>query len=131
VAIILVLEEDPQCRRAFRGVLTQAGYAVMEARHAVEAIYYAQQYPIALGVVPLLRPVPLSLATLRSLRTVAPRIRLLALWDRGRIGALDGQRLAQVGGADRVLGLPGDEAHFLGTIQELLAESPGAADGIW
>jgi DNA-binding response OmpR family regulator len=129
VATILVMEEDLQCRRAFRGVLTQAGYAVMEAQNAPEAIYYAQQHHIDLVIVPLLRPMALSVATLRSLRTVAPRIRLLALWDRGRTGSRDGQRCAQLGGADRVLELPGDETRVLGTIQELLADGPGAAGG--
>jgi DNA-binding response OmpR family regulator len=128
VATILVIEEDRQCRQAFRGVLTRAGYVVMEARDAPEGIHYAQQHPIDLIVVPLLRPVPLSIATLRSLRTVAPTVRLLALRDRGRIGPLESQRCAQLGGADRVLEFPGDEAHFLVAVWELLAER-AAADG--
>jgi len=127
VATMLVLEEDLQCRRALREVLTQAGYAVMEARTAVEAIYYAQQHHIDLVVLPLVLPVPLGVATMRSLRKVAPSIRLLALWDRGRVRSIDGQRFAQLGGADRVLKLPGDETRFLETIQALLADGPSAA----
>ncbi len=121
MACILVITEDMEKRRAWRQLFVHAGYAVMDARHRQEGMHYIQTHIIDLVVLEVLLSTPQEVATLHTLRTEAPTIRLLVLVDHDVLGQRDGGLLAQLSGADRVLQLPVAHAVLLAAVRELLA----------
>ena len=121
MACILVITEDMEKRRAWRQLFVHAGYAVMDARDGREGMHYIQTHIIDLVVLEVLLSSHQEVATLHTLRTGAPTIRLLVLVDTGVIGQREGELIAQLSGADRVLQLPVAHAVLLAAVRELLA----------
>ncbi len=116
---LLVIAEDLERRRAWRRLFVHAGYAVMDARDGREGMHYSQTHVIDLVVLDV--PLPQGRATLRALRLVAPAMRLLVLVDHDVLGQIDGGRMAQLSGADRVVQLPVADAVLLAAVRALLA----------
>ncbi len=116
---LLVIAEDVERRQGWRQVFDHAGYTVMEARDGREGVHYSQTHVIDLVVLDV--ALPQGSATLRALRLVAPAMRLLVLVDHDVLGQIDGGRMAQLSGADRVVQLPVADAVLLAAVRALLA----------
>jgi CheY-like chemotaxis protein len=125
MACILVITEDLEQRRAWRRLFVHAGYAVMDARHVPEGLHYLQAHAIDLVVLALVLSAPDAQTTLQALRTGAPTLRLLVLYDLGVIGEIEGALLRQLHRMDRVLTQPVTEAALLAAVRELLALPQG------
>jgi CheY-like chemotaxis protein len=114
---LLVITEDLEKRRTWRRLFVHAGYAVMDARHAQEGLHYLQTHAIDLVVLELAGTAPHVQATLQALRTGAPTLRILLLFDLGVTGPTAEDLLRQRYDADRVLTQPVSEAGLLASVR--------------
>ncbi len=121
MACLLVITEDLERRQAWRQVFDHAGYAVMDARDGREGVHYSQTHVIDLVVLDMPPPLHQGMATLHALRHGSPAMRLLVLVDHSLLGQIDGNLMAQLSAADRVVQLPVGPAVLLAAVRELLA----------
>ena len=120
---ILVIDDDPELRGVVREMLEGAGYAVLEASDGHAGVQVCQTSALDLVITDLLMPEHDGYATIRALRTVCPRAKIIAVSGAGPIGQRDMLAFAALVGADRTLAKPLRRADLLAAVQALLSAS--------
>lgn len=115
---ILVVDDEVAIRRFFERTLAQAGYSVRTAADGREALAALEAGLPQLVITDLVMPDQEGLETIRTMRGKYPGLRILAV-----SGAFGGTqlRVAQLLGADAVLGKPVHALQLLEKVAELLA----------
>jgi CheY-like chemotaxis protein len=117
---ILVIDDDPELRSVVREMLEGGGYAVLEASDGHAGVQICQTNALDLVITDLLMPEHDGYATIRTLRTVCPHAKIIAISGAGPIGQRDMLAFAAFAGADRTLAKPVRRADLLAAVQELL-----------
>jgi two-component system, cell cycle sensor histidine kinase and response regulator CckA len=78
-ATILVVDDEPGVRKLLRNVLTGASYQVLEADNGREAERQAENSEIDLVIMDLAMPVQDGIETIRTLRRLRPRLKIIAM----------------------------------------------------
>ncbi len=78
---ILLVEDEPQVRALARGILTRAGYTVLEAEHGVAALELCERFqqPIQLVLTDVVMPMMSGRELVERLRTVRPEAKVLLM----------------------------------------------------
>lgn len=76
---VLVVDDEPAIRALYNEILTDAGYAVIEASEGKAAIRYAQQHTVDLIITDLLMPEFEGIETIRYLRGQFPQVPIVAI----------------------------------------------------
>ena len=116
---ILIVEDDELLRDAFRLLLEDAGYQVLEAGTADEAIALAQDRLPALMVLDLGLPDRPGLEVVRTLRRDPALIDIPVVALTGRVGEAE-KRACLDAGCDRYLAKPVSPRELLRELPELL-----------
>jgi CheY-like chemotaxis protein len=116
---ILIVEDDELLRDAFRLLLEDAGYQVLEAGTANEAIALAQDRLPALMVLDLGLPDRPGLEVVRTLRRDPALIDIPVVALTGRVGEAE-KRACLDAGCDRYLAKPVSPRELLRELPELL-----------
>jgi two-component system KDP operon response regulator KdpE len=124
-ATILVVDDEPQLRRAMKATLTDLGYSVMEAKTGEEALEKLRHEPADLILLDLNMPGIGGLETCRALREQSDTpIIILSVrnTEHDKVQALDA-------GADDYVTKPFGIQELLARIRAAMRRAPSAADG--
>ena len=122
MATILVIDDNPEERKAFSRVLHEAGHSVVEACDTPSGLAsMTQMRPLALVITALVLTGGGGYQLIRQVKRQRPQVKVLAIAG-GRVFTAAEVVIATLGGADRTLRRPVEEGTFLTTVQALLAE---------
>jgi PAS domain S-box-containing protein len=117
---ILVVDDEAAVRSLFHGILTRAGYRVMEAADGAQAVAAVKKGGVALVITDLVMPEQEGIETIMKIRRSYPQMKIAAV-----SGALGGRYLqtASLLGADAALTKPVSEEALVGMVRRLLGRS--------
>ena len=121
-SIALVVEDDPWIRLLLRDLLTDEGYAVLEASNGSAAVRLAQRQPPALVLLDLVLPEQSGLELLAELKSTRATARVPVIAVSARTDLL--ARAAEL--ADAVVAKPFDIEELLAKISAARRSCPGA-----
>ena len=118
MAQILVIDDEYECRVAFRKALEHVGHAVLEASDGEEGILlYREQQP-DLVILDILMPGKEGIETTRELKREFPDVKIIAMSGSGT-GYLD---MAKEFGAERTFSKPFKGEEMLKAVKKLLGK---------
>lgn len=117
---VLVIDDEAMIRTALCATLTDAGYAVAEARDGVQGVEALRNYPADAVVVDIYMPLLDGFETIRELRQVAPDAKIIAMSGSSR-GAFDPLKAAELLGVDGALRKPFGVEEVLAALADVLA----------
>jgi CheY-like chemotaxis protein len=122
VARILIIDDQDHVRRLVRDLLPPHHH-VLEASNGVEGLRLYSQQPADLVLCDLFMPDKDGIETIRELRRHNPGVKIVAMSGGSFDGRMNLLGVAQVLGADRVLGKPFDYETLCATVEGVLAEA--------
>jgi CheY-like chemotaxis protein len=121
-ARVLLVDDQPDVRLAFRYMLEADGYRVIEAGNGTEALAQLVKQPIDVIVTDLYMPWMDGLSLLRAVRSNNVKTRVIAMSGSPNLGKEASLQAASILGADAVLEKPVTRLQLVGTIKALLNE---------
>ena len=126
---MLVIDDEAAVRAALCVTLSDAGYAVTEARDGAEALEILRAAPADAVLMDIYMPLQDGFEAIRELRRVAPAVKIIAI-SGGSRGDFDPLKAAEMLGADRTLRKPFGTDDLLGSLADLLpVPRPGGPSG--
>src|SRR5262245_28480932 len=101
MARILIIDDDAQTRIVLQEMLAWEGYEVSEAGDGHEGLHRYQATPKDVIILDILMPEQEGLETIRTLRRVAPAVKIIAISGGEQTGGMDFLRVAAALGAQR------------------------------
>jgi len=92
VSRVLIVDDEAGIRSYLRGVLERQGYEVQEAKDGHEALLLFAEFPADVVVLDIFMPRKEGLETIRELRKVAPRVKIIVItggWSEVDVDLLD------------------------------------------
>jgi CheY-like chemotaxis protein len=123
MAHILLIDDEELVRLTLREMLRGAGHSVAEAGDGRAAIALFEATPPDLVITDILMPEQEGLQTIAHMRSLRPRIKIIAMSGGGGPRSHDLFRYATMLGARRALSKPFKKKEFLDAIEKVLAES--------
>ncbi len=117
MATVLIVDDEPLIRWAVREILEEAGYSVVEAGSAAEAMVRIGEgggHPVAVALLDLRLPDSDDLSLLRRVRGEAPACRVIVMTAHGTPEVL---RDAIMQGAFGTISKPFDLSNIVGLVQ--------------
>jgi CheY-like chemotaxis protein len=124
VARILLVDDDDLTRTTVKEMLARAGHEVSEAVNGFEGLQIFSEYPSDLVVTDIFMPEKEGLSTIRDMRQLFPKVKIIAM--SGGIWAMDsdlGLKAATLFGADITFPKPVAKAKLLAAVEDLLTHS--------
>ncbi len=125
MARVLVVDDQPDFRRATIRLLERAGHTVTEAADGAEGLRQIAAHPTDLVVTDLFMPDMDGLEFMRELARRRPGTRVIAVSGGGAMDAASILEVASALGAVRTLAKPVDPTAFLALVQEVLGADAG------
>ena len=127
---VMIIDDDPVLRLVAGEALRQGGYVVREAEDGAVALRDLRDHPVDLAIVDMLMPNKEGIETIRELKVMWPRTRVVAISGGGR--GLNTEYLLSVArsfGADAVFQKPIRAGGFVDMVREVLdgPPAPGAS----
>ena len=119
---ILLVDDDELLRGALRQILVRAGYDVDDASNGKVAIREYRRQRSDVVITDIVMPDEEGLGTIRELRRVDPKVKIIAISGGGLGKAGDYLGIAQILGAMRTLAKPFVPEVLLAMITEVLAD---------
>ncbi len=135
MAVVLIIDDDPDARLILDRVLRHAGHATHTAGNGIEAREVVSQVQPDVAFVDIFMPEMDGIDTIAELRRTCPRTRIVAMsagWNVGPFVGVEGDwrdvlKVARDIGADRALQKPLDPDVVCQQVDELVAEGPRAS----
>jgi DNA-binding response OmpR family regulator len=124
---IVIADDDPLARSAYRAALQRSGYTVYAAQDGEEATRLVERGGVSLLILDILMPRKEGLETLLEMKTRFPDLAIIAISAGGRRGEVDFLSLAAKFGADGVLRKPFTPKTLLALMTELMPEHQARA----
>lgn len=126
MALVLLIDDDPQMRSTLSRILASAGHAVVEAGNGREGLAMFHARPPDVVVTDIIMPEKEGIETIIEMRRMSQRSRIVAISGGGHAGKVDFLTVAKKLGADLVLQKPIRAAELLRAVDNLF---PSAASG--
>ncbi len=118
MAKILVIDDEPQVRRAICAMLARGGYEPLEATDGVEGLEVARAQSIDAVITDIMMPNKEGIETIRELRRDVPNLPILVI--SGNAGSALYLQMATLLGAHSALAKPFRSAELLAAVARLL-----------
>lgn len=125
IARILVVDDEPQMRRAVCDNLVAAGYVVAEAENGSIAETLLGMQPYDLVITDIIMPEKEGIETLQEIRRRHPRTAVIAMSGGDAGGGSGFLDIALKLGADRILRKPFRRAELLAVVEDALQSHKG------
>ena len=119
--VVLVADDKKQIRELLRDVLSDAGYAVLEAADGRQAVRICREATIDLVITDLVMPEQDGIETIQALRLNFPSVPLIAMSGMFDIETI--LRTARNLGAAAVFSKPLDVSEIVRTVAALLGDA--------
>lgn len=116
---ICIVDDNADVRQALRARLETRGYEVSEAANGDAALVLIEQRRPALAIVDIIMPDREGLSLIRELKTLLPKLPIIAISGGGEIGPKDYLKLALEFGADAAFAKPLRDADFMASVEHL------------
>jgi len=123
VAVILVIEDDPQVRMLIQELLSTNGYQIKEATNGQEGIDAYRKNPVDLVIIDIFLPEKGGYEVIQELTHEFPDVTIFAISGGLSQREVDVLRTAEMLGAKRTFEKPLDLASLLHAIHEELDEA--------
>ena len=123
MAKILVIEDDEIVRGVIRRVLQSKGFDVLEASDGKQGVDVFREKSADLVITDIVMPNKEGLETIRDLRRLDPRVKIIAISGGGRNTPDDYLDVAEKFGAMRTFEKPFEWDDLIQAITELLGKS--------
>ena len=120
MALVLLIDDNPQMRRTLRRVLEGANHEVIEASDGREGVELFRGRAVDVVVTDIIMPGQEGIETIMELRRFAPETKILAISGISAGDRVDFLQAARQLGADASLRKPFRAVEFLATIDNLL-----------
>ena len=120
MARILVIDDDPDARRALRRMLEHAGHEVINAPDGRVGVRLYMEKPTDIVITDLVMPEMDGIEVIMELRRKYSEVKIIALSDGGRFGADDYLSAAEKLGAQRSFAKPFKQIELLEAVDELI-----------
>jgi CheY-like chemotaxis protein len=124
---VMIIDDDPVLRLVAGEALRQGGFDVREAEDGAIALRDLRDHPVDLAIVDMLMPNKEGIETIRELKSMWPRTRVIAISGGGR--GLKTEYLLSVArtfGADAVFEKPIRASGFVEIVRQVLDSPPSA-----
>jgi len=122
---ILLADDDHQVRNMLKLTLEREGYEVVEAEDGVQAVRLYLNHSIDLVVTDIVMPEKEGIETIMELRSINPKIKIIAISGGGRISPDDYLNWARRFGVGHTFTKPVDRKELLEAIKDLLGTECG------
>jgi len=120
----LIIDDEPAVRKTLRTYLERAGYQVAEAGDGRTGLRLHAAAPADVIITDIFMPDFDGIETIRELRRVAPRVKVIVVSGGDSTGTLNMLEDAKLLGADRAFHKPLKPEELLGAVREMLSEGP-------
>jgi CheY-like chemotaxis protein len=124
MALVLVIDDDPQMRNTLRRILASAGHKVLEASNGRDGIALFQSHAPDVVVTDIIMPEKEGIETIIEMRRLGCGSKILAVSGGGHAGKVDFLTVAKKLGADLVLQKPIRAADLLHAVGNVVAPMP-------
>jgi CheY-like chemotaxis protein len=123
MATILVIDDDAAMRRVLKRMLSANHDVVEAADGSIGLARFIERQP-QLVITDILMPKKEGIETIREIRRIAPKVKILAMSGGGGVGTPHYLEMAGKLGADVTLMKPVSAANLRATVSALLADAP-------
>lgn len=127
MARILIIDDEEVVRFTVRKLLEKHDHEVVEARTGIEGVSLFQANEIDLVVTDIIMPDKEGLETIREIRSLDDKVKIIAVSGGGRIGPDSFLAMAERLGANKTFTKPFDMADFVAAVDRLLLTGRGGA----
>ncbi len=120
----MIIDDEPAVRKTLRTSLERAGYQVAEAGDGRTGLRFHAAAPADVIITDIFMPDFDGIETIRELRRVAPRVKVIVMSGGDSTGTLNMLDDAKLLGADRAFHKPVRPEELLGAVREMLSENP-------
>ena len=120
----MIIDDEPAVRKTLRTYLERAGYQVAEAGDGRTGLRLHASAPADVIITDIFMPDFDGIETIRELRRVAPRVKVIVVSGGDSTGTLNMLEDAKLLGADRAFHKPLKPEELLGAVREMLSEGP-------
>lgn len=129
MALVLLIDDDPQLRNTLRRIVASAGHTVLEASDGREGLALFNSQPPDVVITDIIMPEKEGIETIIELRRSSHGSKILAISGGGHAGKIDFLTVAKKLGADLVLQKPIRAAELLNAVASLVAPARSVANG--
>ena len=116
---VLIIEDDESVRTSIRLTLQSHGFDVDEADNGAKGIWMLKNTPFDLAIIDMMMPVMDGLETIRELKSVLPKLGILAISGGSTLVDVDFLKAAAVTGATATLSKPFDGRQLITAVQKI------------
>jgi len=120
----LIIDDEPAVRKTLRTSLERAGYQVAEAGDGRTGLRFHAAAPADVIITDIFMPDFDGIETIRELRRIAPRVKIIVMSGGDSTGTLNMLDDAKLLGADRAFHKPLKPEELLGAVREMLSDNP-------
>jgi DNA-binding NtrC family response regulator len=120
---VLVIDDEAAMRKMIRTILESAQYQVIEAPNGNEGLRLFREHLPALVISDILMPDKEGIETIREIKQVNPKARIIAISGGGRTARADFLKMAEKFGAMESLKKPFRRNDLLACIERVLART--------
>jgi len=121
MGLILLIDDEPRMREMIRSMLESEKFEVIEASNGVVGLAQFKRHRPALVITDILMPEKDGIETLREMRALDPKARIIAMSGGGRAKYTNFLTIAQEFGATEVLEKPFRREQILAAVARALA----------
>ena len=118
--VILIIEDDRECREMLKVALIRNNYTVIEAKNGKEALLHFKPGVTDLVITDLIMPEEDGLKVIMKFREMKPGIKVIAISGGGKAGPRSYLNLAKALGADSIYSKPFSVNDLVAKIDVLL-----------
>ena len=116
---VLVIEDDKSVRTSIRLTLQSHGFDVDEADNGAKGIWMLKHTPFDLAIIDMMMPVMDGLETIRELKSLLPKLGILAISGGSTVVNVDFLKAAAVTGATATLSKPFEGGQLITALQKI------------
>ena len=118
---ILIIDDEPHILMMLKKMMERAGYEIDLASNGKEGIELFQKSPADLVITDIIMPEKEGLETIREMKRIHPRLKIIAMSGGGKISAENYLETARIFGATRIIEKPFTQGEMIAAVKELIA----------
>jgi len=119
---ILIIDDEHNILLMLKKMLERAGYEIDLASNGEEGLRLFRNTPSDLVITDIIMPEKEGLETIREMRKMQPKMKIIAMSGGGKVSADNYLETAKIFGASRIMEKPFTQQAMVSTVKELLEE---------
>ena len=119
---ILIIDDETNILLMLKKMLERAGYEIDLASNGEEGLRLFRNMPCDLVITDIIMPEKEGLETIREMKKMKPKMKIIAMSGGGKISADNYLETAKIFGASRIMEKPFTQQAMVSTVKELLED---------